>query len=109
MDSLNYNLISTEIINEAKKVLDEISDLEKEKQNEYAVIEDVLINFMYASQRKHSDPKNILLNWQDKHINSLDMYFDGLVVLSSDKLKEKIKDIIIYLVLYYALDVKNRI
>ncbi len=108
MTSIDYDLISSDIINSAKKMLDEISDLEKTKRTEYAVVEDVLINFLYASKRKDTNPKDILLNWQDKHINSLDMYFNGLVELSGDKLKEKIKDVIIYLILYYSLDTESK-
>jgi len=82
----------------------EILGLADEKREEYANEADALYNFKYAALRNNKDPKEVLIEWMDKHTNSLDMHFNGLVDLPKDKLKEKIKDVIIYLVLLLSLE-----
>lgn len=93
-----------ELLNE---FLNELNILRKEKAKEYSGNNDILINFLHASKRQGKTPEAVLYDWMDKHINSIDMHIKGIVKLSYPKLKEKVKDITIYLTLLLAMNINE--
>lgn len=89
-------------------ILTEVRGLVQDKKTEYAKDLDVLINFKHAANRRSEPEEKILKEWVDKHVNSIDLHFREVVQLPLPKIKEKVKDIIVYSMLLYALEVEKQ-
>ncbi len=83
--------------------LAEITNLSFDKSREYSAEHEVFHNFMEGARMDGISPQECLWDYMRKHLVSVSDVVHGRIRYNPAKLKEKTKDIILYMILLEAI------
>lgn len=84
-------------------VFKEVEELMKAKGEEYSNKKDRLVNFRRGTTPVMKTMESVLMSYCGKHWTSLELHVSGDSELKKEQIREKAKDVIIYMILLIAM------